>query len=141
MEASQMHHLHHEFNFVAILVAALIQFVLGALWYSLFFVKPWMALTGHVKGQKPKGFVAAMVSAVISALLLPFVLAHMVYWSGATGIHAGIFVAFICWLGFVVVPVFAETIFEQRPLKLFAINAGYWFCTMLISGALLAVWR
>ena len=136
-----MHHLSHSFNFVALLIAALIQFVLGALWYSLFFAKPWMALTGHTKGEKPKGLAAAMASSVISALLLPFVLAHMVYWSGAPSAGAGALVGFICWLGFVVVPFFAETIYEQRPYKLFAINTGYWLCTMLISGALLAVWR
>jgi hypothetical protein len=136
-----MHHLSHSFNFAALLVAALIQFALGALWYSLFFAKPWMALTGHTKGEKPKGLAAAMASSVVSALLLPFVLVHMVYWSGARSAGAGALVGFLCWLGFVVVPFFAETIYERRPYKLFAINTGYWLCTILISGALLAVWR
>jgi hypothetical protein len=135
-----MHHLSH-MNHWAILVAALIQFVLGALWYSLFFVKPWMALTGHTKGTKPKGLAAAMASSVVSALLLPFFLAHIVYWSGAETVGAGCFVALVCWLGFVVIPSFAETIYEQRPYPLFAINTGYWLCTMLISGGLIAAWR
>ena len=38
-----MHHLMY-FNWWAILVATLIQFLLGALWYSFLFAKPWMAL-------------------------------------------------------------------------------------------------
>ena len=76
-----MHHLH--FNHLAVLVAALIQFFLGALWYSLFFAKPWMALTGHTKGEKPKGIVVAMLSSLIGSLILSFMLAHVVIWSGA----------------------------------------------------------
>jgi hypothetical protein len=134
-----MHHLH--FNHFAILVAALIQFVLGALWYSLFFVKPWMALTGHTKGEKPKGIVVAMLSSLIGALILSLMLAHVVIWSGATTIGCGAFVGFICWLGFIAGPLFAETIYEQRPYALFAINSGYWLAVLVVSGGLLAVWQ
>jgi hypothetical protein len=134
-----MHHLH--FNHAAILVAALIQFFLGALWYSLFFAKPWMALTGHKKGERPKGIVVAMLSSAIGALILPFVLAHVVMWSGAERVGGGVFVGFICWLGFIVVPFFAETIYEERPYGLFAINSGYWLAVLVISGGLLAAWH
>jgi hypothetical protein len=138
-----MHHLSH-FNFMAILVAALIQFFLGALWYSLFFVKPWMALTGHVKsadGGRPKGAVTSMVVSFFGGLVLSFILAHVVIWSGAEGLHRGIFVGFVCWLGFVAMPLLSETMYERRPYKLLAINAGYWLTSLLISGAVLACWR
>ena len=136
---SPMHHLH--FNHMAILAAALIQFLLGALWYSLFFAKPWMALTGHTKGERPKGIVVAMLSSAIGALIFSFVLAHVVMWSGAAKIGGGVFVGFICWLGFIAAPLFAETIYEQRPYVLFAINSGYWLAVLVISGGLLAVWH
>jgi hypothetical protein len=141
MEAFSMHHFHLHLNVWALLVAALLQFALGALWYSLFFVKPWMALTGHVKGQRPESFAPAMASSVISALIVPFVLAHIVLWSGAHEAGAGAFVGFLCWVGFIAVPLFAEAIYEPRPYKLFAINSGYWLITLLISGILLAVWQ
>lgn len=134
-----MHHLH--FNHLAILVSAFYQWILGALWYSLFFTKPWMALTGHVPGSRPKGAVAGMVSSFIGSLILSFVLAHVVLWSGAEGHLMGLFIGFICWLGFIVPPIFSETIYEQRSYKLFAINAGYWLVALLGSGALLAAWR
>jgi hypothetical protein len=134
-----MHHLH--FNHLAILVAASIQFVLGAVWYSLFFAKPWMALTGHTPGQRPEGAVVAMISSLVSSLILPFVLAHVVLWSGANTVGWGLIVGFICWLGFIAVPLFAETIYERRPYKLLAINSGYWLVTLLANGAVLAVWH
>lgn len=134
-----MHHLH--FNHLAILVAALIQFFLGALWYSLFFAKPWMALTGYRKGERPKGIAVAMLSSLIGALILSFMLAHVVIWSGAERIGGGVFVGFVCWLGFIVAPLFAETIYEQRPYGLFAINSGYWLAVLVVSGGLLAAWH
>ena len=134
-----MHHLH--FNHLAILVAALVQFFLGALWYSLFFAKPWMALTGHRKGEKPKGAVVAMLSSFVGGLILSFMLAHVVMWSGAATIGGGVFVGFICWLGFIATPLFAETIYEQRPWELFAINSGYWLVALVICGGLLAAWH
>jgi hypothetical protein len=134
-----MHHLH--FNHLAVLVAALIQFFLGALWYSLFFAKPWMAYTGHTKGEKPKGIVVAMLSSLIGALILSFMLAHVVIWSGAATVGRGVFVGLICWLGFIAGPLFSETIYEKRPWGLFAINGGYWLAVLLVSGGLLAAWR
>ncbi|MDR3773719.1 MAG: DUF1761 domain-containing protein [Terracidiphilus sp.] len=134
-----MHHLH--FNHWPILVAAIVQWVLGALWYSLFFAKPWMALTGHKKGERPKGAVVAMISSFFGGLILCFVLAHVVMWSGATTWCWGALVGFICWLGFVATPLFFEKLYEQRPLKLFAINAGYWLVALVSSGVLLAAWH
>ena len=134
-----MHHLH--FNHWAILAAAFFQWILGALWYSLFFAKPWMALTGHKKGERPKGAVVAMIASFFGGLVLAFALAHVVLWSGANTVGWGLIVGFICWLGFIAVPLFAETIYERRPYKLLAINSGYWLVTLLANGAVLAVWH
>ena len=134
-----MHHLH--FNHLAVLVSAFYQWILGALWYSLFFAKPWMTLTGHVAGSRPKGAVVGMISSFVGGLILSFILAHVVLWSGASTIFEGAFIGFICWLGFVAAPIFGETIYEQRPWKLFGINTGYWLAALLGSGCLLAVWH
>jgi hypothetical protein len=134
-----MHHLH--FNLLAVLVAALIQWILGALWYSLFFAKPWMALTGHTKGERPKGAVVSMIVSFIGGLVLSFILAHVVLWSGASTFACGLFIGFICWLGFIAAPLLSETMYEQRSFKLFAINNGYWLVALLISGGLLAAWH
>jgi hypothetical protein len=47
----------------------------------------------------------------------------------------------ICGLGFVVPPLFAQHISEQRPFKLFGINALYWLIAMYLSGGILAIWQ
>jgi len=117
------------------------QWVLGALWYSLVFAKPWMALVGHKQGERPKGAVVAMISSFIGGLILSFMLAHVVIWSGASSFPHGVLIGCICWLGFIAVPLYSEMVYEQRPFKLFAINTGYWLVALLVSGGLLAAWR
>ena len=137
-----IHHLHLT-NPWAILVSALIQWFLGALWYSpALFAKPWMALLGITPDpSKRKSMVFGMISSFIGSLILSFVLWHEIMWSGAAGCAAGAFIGFFNWLGFIAAPSFAQGIYEGRSVKLFAINSGYWLVGLLISGALLAVWN
>jgi hypothetical protein len=136
-----MHHLHN-FNFWAILVAALFQWFLGALWYSPpVFAKPWMALVGLKKDGKPKGMMLGMTSSFLCDLVLSFVLAHVIIWSGSVTFVHGALVGFILWAGFIACPNLPQGIYEQRPFMLFAINSGYWLVALVLSGGLIAVWR
>jgi hypothetical protein len=132
---------HPHLNHGAVLVAAMIQWFLGALWYSLLFAKPWTALTGRTEGERPKGAVAAMAVSFLGGLILSFVLAHFVFWAEASTFGWGAFIGFLCWLGFVAAPLLSETMHEKRSFELFAINAGYWLFALLISGGLLAAWQ
>lgn len=134
-----MHHLH--FNHWALLVSAVILWILGATWYSpALFSKPWMALVGHEKGN-PKAAVAGMIVSFIGNLILSLVLAHFVEWSGADSFGWGALIGFISWMGFIAAPLAGQSIFEGRPFKLYAINVGYWLVGLPICGGLLAVWR
>jgi hypothetical protein len=65
----------------------------------------------------------------------------VVIWSNAETWRRGAFIGGICWLGFIAVPLFSEKLYERRPSKLFAINAGYWLAALICSGVVLAVWR
>ena len=62
-------------------------------------------------------------------------------WAGATTWCWGALIGFICWLGFIAAPLLSETMYEQRPFKLFFINAGYWLVALMISGVVLAAWH
>lgn len=135
-----MVHLH--INLWAVLVAALFQWFLGALWYSPpLFAKPWMAIVGRQKGDDKSGLATGMIASIICDLVLSFVLAHLVLWSGAAGFAMGALVGFIGWAGFIAAPNLPQGIYEGRPFKLFAINGGYWLVGLTVSGGLLAAWR
>src|SRR5271170_3541624 len=111
-----IHHLHHQINHWAVLVSALILWLLGAAWYSpALFAKPWMAALGIVPGGPKKGLAFGMISSLIGDLLVAFVLLHIILWSGANTFATGAFVGFICWLGFFVATQFPQGIYESRP--------------------------
>jgi hypothetical protein len=136
-----MHHLH--FNHWAIFASALIQWFLGAIWYSpALFAKPWMAMVGLRPGAtKKSSMIVGMIASFIGSLVLSFVLAHFVLWAGATTLAWGVLIGFITWTGFIAAPLSASYIYESRPFMLFAINTGYWLVALLVSGGLLAVWH
>jgi hypothetical protein len=135
-------HAIHHFNLWAVLVAALAFWMLGAVWYSpALFAKPWMAALGVSPDGPKKGFAAAMISSLIGNLLSAFVLLHFILWSASDSMATGAFIGFLCWLGFFVGVQFPQSLYEKRPMVVFAINAGYWFVGLVGLGALLAVWR
>jgi Protein of unknown function (DUF1761) len=136
-----LQHLHH-MNHWAILVSALLLWVLGALWYSPpLFSKPWMAALNIVPTGEMKGIAAGMISSFLGDLLVAFVLLHFILWSGAATYLEGAFVGFLSWLGFFAAIQIPQGIYEKRPLTLFFITGGYWLLGLLIVGGLLATWR
>lgn len=136
-----MHHLH--FNHWALLVSALILWLLGAAWYSpVLFAKPWMALLGIDKNKtNSKTMIPGMVASFIGDLILSLVLAHVLGWAGVSTLGWGVFIGVLMWLGFFVAPALPQGIYENRPFKLFAINEGYWLVGLIVVGGLLAVWH
>jgi hypothetical protein len=123
---------------LAVFIAAIAQWLLGALWYGYVFKARWKGLVGIPEGEKPKNAWFPMVASFIANVILCLVLAHLVKWSGGTTMAHGLYVGAICWAGFLAPVMFTEHIFERRPAKLFAINAVYWLLAMMIAGGILA---
>ena len=124
-----------------IVIAAVAEWLLGALWYGLAFPQSWMAMVGFSETNKPKNGALGMVSSFIACLLLTYVIAHVVGWAGAMTFTAGAKLGVICWLGFMAPPLFTQHIFENRRANLFAINAAYWLLVMAIGGGLTAAFH
>src|SRR4029078_7127787 len=96
-------------NYLAVLVAAIVIFVLGGLWYSpLLFAKRWIALQNRTEEQiraqvaasnMPLMYLSAFICAFIQACVLAMVSGHMSQVADMSVAHAAIFSALI-WLGF-----------------------------------------
>jgi hypothetical protein len=124
-----------------IVIAAVAEWLLGALWYGLVFRKSWLLMAGFSETNKPKNGALGMIASFIACLLLTFVIAHVVGWAGAATFTGGAKLGIICWLGFMAPPLFTQHIFENRRANLFAINAAYWLLVMAIGGGLTAAFR
>jgi len=136
MQGLQLHHL-----LVWVSISAVLQWLLGALWYGLVFRKSWRTLVGFAEGEKPKNAVFGSIVALVACFLLSFITAHIIAWAGAMSFTGGAKLGIICWLGFMAPPLFVQHIYENRRVNLFAINAGYWLLAMALGGAVLAAFH
>jgi hypothetical protein len=128
-------------HWLAVIVAAVVNMVVGAVWYSKpLFAKEWSKLTGRKMedmGGGGMGYGVAFVGALIQA----WILAHFVVYAGSSSFTDGLVTGFWLWLGFVAVATAVNMVFEGRSWNLWKINAGYFLVVLLINGGLLAAWR
>ncbi len=127
-------------NYIAILVSAILQWLLGMLWYGLIFRKSWAKLVGLAEGEKPKYRALGMIASFVACLLLSYALVHIT-WLGSPLFTTGVGLGVVCWLGFIAPPLFTQHIFESRRANLFAINGAYWLLAMALGGGILAAFR
>jgi hypothetical protein len=129
-------------NWLAVLVAAIIRMAVGFAWYSPpLFLKPWQAVTGVTPESMRAGLGKAMVVDVIGSLIMSFALANIIVASGITDWLNGSLAGFWVWLGFMATLMVSLWGYENRSLKLIAINLGNNLIALVLMGALLAVWR
>lgn len=131
-------------NPVAVLVAAAVYFVLGGLWYSpMLFARPWMALMGMTEEdiKKKGGAGKAYAVALISSLIIAYVLAIFITRGQSVNLFSGAETGLMAGLGFSAMTSFTTSTFEDRPLKLFLIDSGYNLVGLVIAGAILGAWH
>lgn len=131
-------------NYLAVLAAALVNIVLGFLWYGPLFGKYWIKLMNFDKKKmeeaKKKGMAKTYAVMVVSTLLMSYILAHFVDYAQATTLIDGIIAGFWIWLGFVATIMIGTVLWEGKPMKLYLLNISYYLVALSIMGAILAVW-
>jgi hypothetical protein len=86
------------------------------------------------------GMVRALAVECIGSLIMAFVLVHAVRYAGATTPLQGMAVGFLNWLGFVAVVTIGSVTYQRRPFGLFLLINGYLLISLVVMGAILAVW-
>ena len=132
-------------NYYAVVIAAVISFVFGAVWYGLL-GKPWMAAIGKTEADLkeanagypiPPAFVIAIISQLVMAYVLAGVIGHLgqgnvTMWNG---VISGAFV----WLGFVITTLATNHGFQGQKFALTAIDGGHWLGVLIIQGAVIGL--
>ncbi|HEY1423443.1 MAG TPA: DUF1761 domain-containing protein [Candidatus Acidoferrum sp.] len=128
-------------NYLAVAVAAIAYWFLGALWYGLLFSKPWMALE-HMTDEQARSMnpVLPYVISFLLNLLIAFVLAQLCLWRNATTAACGAALGILLWVGFVGPITYTTYMYEMRPWQLFAINEFYPLVGLCLMGAILGAW-
>jgi hypothetical protein len=132
-------------NFLAVLAAAALVFLLGGLWYTALFGTLWVRLHGYTqeriaamkRTRPPPVFFGGMI---VCYLVATFALALIIGAVGEPSLWRGVAVAGCVWL---VVAALRMTgrLATDKPLALFPIDAGFDAAALLISGAVLGAWN
>jgi hypothetical protein len=127
-----------EVNWLAVLAAAVVRFVIGGIWFAPFAFGPaWGRMVG-IEAEAAKARVGrAMVADFVAGFVLAWVLANLFQFLGVNRVVSGARVAFFLWLGFVAMPFLSMTLYEGRPIMLFAITSGFWLVAMTVMGGLI----
>ena len=136
-------------NMLAVLVAVVVNFFLGFIWYTPLFGKIWGKEMGYDPAMKPDKsvMIKGMAFMVIGNFLFAFVLAHNIAaWQFVPAmkdmgtVSNVLATAIFTWLGFYFPGHLGATVWEQKSWKLFAIDTGYSLVSLLVVAGILICW-
>ncbi len=128
-------------NWLAVVLAALIPFATGALWFGPLFGKAWMSASGMTEEQARQGNMARIFGgAAVFQLLMAFCLAMFLN-SPEIGLNEGGFYGFLTGFGWIAPAMGVSALFEQRSWKYMLIHGAYWTVTFTLMGLLLGGWK
>jgi hypothetical protein len=132
-------------NYLAIVIAAVAGWLVGALWYGVL-AKPWIAALGLTMEEfkarqaalkssaKALPFVLAFAADLIMAWMLAGVLGHL--GPGQVTLRNGVISGAFLWFGFVLATMAVNNAFAGRKYMLTAIDAGHWLAVLVVMGAI-----
>jgi hypothetical protein len=131
---------HHP---LAIAVATIVYFLLGAVWFTTF-QTAWLAGIGRTlpelmaTGRSPfLGYAIALIGTFILAVFLSW----LIQATGPQTLIRGVSLAILTWICVVFTTWSTEYAFEARTVKILAINTGYCLVGMVLMGAILGAWK
>lgn len=133
-------------NLLAVLVAAVVAFVLGFLFHGPLFGKLWMRLANITPtgNEKFGDMIPQMLWNLLSNFVTAYVLAVIYLYAssspflGGAGVKTGIIVALWVWIGFLVTSSSVEVIWMGRRAKLWLYESACSLVVMVAMGAIIA---
>jgi len=128
-------------NFLAVLIAAVVAWLVSAGWY-MSLGKIYQAAQGKtpeqckVDMQKPGAFlpfIYAFIGNLVIAWMLAGVLGHLGQVTLKNGVISGAFL----WFGFILTTMVVNFCFSGRDKRLLLIDLGNWLIVMVVMGAVI----
>jgi len=129
-------------NYLAVVVCAVLYWLLGFVWFDLVFGKTWMALEHFTEEQaKNTNMTWLFIVSFLLNFLIAFVLAQICAWRNANTASRGAAVGVLLWIGILGPIAFTTYLYEGRPMALFCINEFYPLAGLCLMGAVLGAWK
>lgn len=128
-------------NYLAVLLAAIANYVIATIWYAVIFGNVWKKLTG-ITEMKPVKLNVVLV--FIGSLVLSYVLYHSIAFGDAyvkmSGISGGLMGGFFGWLGYIAPITLSTKLYEKKPWGLWLLDNAFWLISLLVMGTILSFW-
>jgi len=126
-------------NWLSVIVAAIVAFLIGGIWYGPIFGKAWMIESNFTeedlqKRNMPKVFGLSLLLSFIAAFVLELFI------GSAADLTFGVMAGFMAGIGWVSTMLGILYLFEMKSFKAYLINAGYCVVTLTAMGAILGAW-
>jgi Protein of unknown function (DUF1761) len=131
-------------NYLAIIVAAVAAFILGAIWNGPVFGKLAAEARGGAtpEGQGGRPTPGAMAIIFVALLLAAWALAVIGAYMHLTTWMLGVKVGLLAWIGFLVPAMMIGAVMATgRKLVVFGIGAGSWLVSCVVMGIIVTIWR
>jgi hypothetical protein len=132
-------------NYLAVLVAAVVGWLAGAVWYTVL-AKPWVAAHGKTmeefKAEQAahKGtlhawlpFALAFVAELVMALVLYGIATHIKPMS----MRSTVMIAVLLWAGVMVTTMLVNNAFSGRRYMLTVIDSGHWLLVIVLMAVVI----
>lgn len=134
-----------DINLVSVLIAAVITFGFGALWYSpVMFGEVWLKYQGYTpKKMKALRKTAgrAYAASVTTTVVMAIVLSILITYAGVASAAQGVWLGLLAWVGFAMPIGLTANMYSDKPIGAFFVDSGYQLAYLLFMGGFLAAWR
>jgi fluoride ion exporter CrcB/FEX len=128
-------------NWLAILCAGAAYWVLGALWYSKLFSKPWSsAIEQHGIKLRASGFAMKLLVTFIANVIAALVLGRLFHQLQVIDVLRGVKIGAAIGVGFCGTALTMTYIWQSPPTRLWAIDTGFHIVGFILMGAILSAW-
>lgn len=132
-------------NFLALIVAAVASFALGAIWYSpVLFGKAWQKTLGFTEESLGKSNMALIFgSSFVLIFIMDFGLAVILQGHASRDVTAisGFLYGLLIGVFFIATSYGINMIYQRKSFLLWAIDSGYQVSYLAMTGAILGAWR
>ena len=135
--------LFNEMNWLAIAVATIAYFFMGAIWYTALFGKQWVTYQ-KIDVNDPKMKEGSGVIMFMSFLLMAVAvicIALLVEKMQLTEVLSGFKLGMLTGIGFAITAVSISYLYTKKPLGLHLIDGGYHLVGHILAAIILCIWK
>lgn len=134
-----------ELNYLAVAAAAVVTFLIGAVWYSpLLFAKAWMKAHDYVEADLArlrKSAGRAYAFSFPAYVVVAAAIGVLVYYLNLRRADQGVQLGLLLWGGIVAPLGLIAHLFSEQKLSAWLIDASYQLVYLLAMASILTLWR